>query len=49
MRPNEFSADTYLTERAVEIKESGGRPDLSTLRALDIVLWMHGKEAEAQS
>lgn len=35
-------ADGYLKERADEVKVAVGRTDLSTLRALDIVLWMWG-------
>lgn len=40
---SELRADSYLTERAEEVKEHVNRTDLSTLRALDIVLWMSGR------
>lgn len=40
---DELLADNYLIERADEIKEHVERTDLSTLRALDIVLWQYGK------
>lgn len=40
---DELLADNYLIERAEEIKEHVERTDLSTLRALDIVLWQYGK------
>lgn len=40
---DELLADNYLVERADEIKEHVERTDLSTLRALDIVLWQYGK------
>lgn len=36
-------ADEYLEERASEIREYISRPQLSTLRALDIVLWSSGR------
>ena len=41
---DELCADSYLTDRAEEIKEHVGRSDLSTLRALDIVLWQFGRK-----
>lgn len=40
---DELLADNCLIERADEIKEHVERTDLSTLRALDIVLWQYGK------
>lgn len=40
---DELLADNYLIERADEIKEHVERTDLSTLRALDVVLWQYGK------
>jgi hypothetical protein len=46
---DELCADGYLTDRATEIKEHVGRPNLSTLRALDIVLWQFGRKPEAKS
>lgn len=36
-------ADEYLEERASEVREHISRPQLSTLRALDIVLWSSGR------
>ena len=45
---DELCADNYLTDRAGEIKEHVGRSDLSTLRALDIVLWQFGRKQEAK-
>lgn len=41
---DEVCADSHLIERAQEIKDHVGRPELSTLRTLDIVLWMHGSQ-----
>lgn len=46
---DELCADKYLIERAREIKEYVDRPDLSTLRALDIVLWQFGRKSAATS
>lgn len=45
----ELRTDNYLTERAKEVREHVGRPDLSTLRALDIVLWKYGKQLGIKS
>lgn len=40
--------DVDYVVRARRLREAVGRPDLSTLRVYDIVLWMHGKgESEA--
>lgn len=39
----ELREDSYLIERADEIRRHVDRPELSTLRALDIVLWQYGK------
>lgn len=36
-------ADEYLEERASEVREHISRPQLSTLRILDIVLWSSGR------
>lgn len=36
-------ADEYLEERASEVREHISRPQLSTLRTLDIVLWSSGR------
>lgn len=33
----------YLEERATELRTEIGRPELSTLRVLDVMLWMWGK------
>lgn len=35
--------DSFLTDRAAIIRDAANRPELSTLRALDVALWMHGK------
>lgn len=32
-----------LEKKARVVREAAGRPDLSTLRALDVILWMKGK------
>lgn len=37
--------DDYLETRAEELREAIGLSDLSTLRALDVMLWMHGTNA----
>lgn len=39
-----LSADSVLKEFAKEVREHVDRPDLSTLRTLDIVLWRWGKK-----
>lgn len=44
----ELREDSYLIERADEIREHVERPELSTLRALDIVLWQYGKTLAKQ-
>lgn len=36
-------ADEYLEERASEVRQHISRPQLSTLRTLDIVLWSSGR------
>lgn len=39
----EMRTDSVLEERAEEIREDTGHGELSTLRVLDIVLWMSGR------
>ena len=33
----------YLEERATKLRAEIGRPELSTLRVFDVMLWMRGK------
>ena len=33
----------YLEERATKLRAAIGRPELSTLRVFDVMLWMWGK------
>lgn len=37
-----LTADDYLERRAIALREAIDRPDLSTLRALDVLLWYSG-------
>lgn len=44
-----FNAEgDYLESRAAELRNEIGRPDLSTLRVFDVMLWMWGKANSAQ-
>ncbi|GAA4513816.1 DUF6308 family protein [Brevibacterium yomogidense] len=36
----------YLEERAETVRVAASRPNLSSLRALDVMLWMSGRESE---
>ncbi|MCT2260552.1 DUF6308 family protein [Brachybacterium muris] len=44
MRWMELREDSYLIDRAEEIRAHVDRRALSTLRALDFVLWRYGKQ-----
>lgn len=39
-----LTEDNELESRAQELRDSINRPDLSTLRALDVILWMSGRK-----
>jgi len=44
-----FNAEgDYLESRAAELRNEIGRPDLSTLRVFDVMLWMCGKANPSQ-